>query len=279
MEIKQGQVAVITGAGSGIGRQLATLLAGRGCALALADINETGLAETVKGLPKSAGKVSKHILDVSDRAAYERFVKSVVRAHKTVDLVINNAGVAHAAKLEEVSLEDFEWLMGVNFWGVVYGSKMFLPYLRKQEQGYIVNVSSIFGLISVPYNGIYNASKFAVRGFTEALRQELAIDSNIKVSCVHPGGIRTNIAKNARFVSAPAGASHDEIAKQFDQMAFTTAARAAKVIIEGIEQDKRRILIGPDARIVDWTQRLLPSWYDRIMIALHNRTASKLGDK
>src|SRR5580704_7862250 len=195
-----GRVAAITGAGSGIGRALALNLAKRGTHLALCDINEVGLAETV-GLCEGFGvKVTSQKLDVADRAAVYTWADSVVADHGKVNLIFNNAGVAVAATVESMSYEDFEWLMNINFWGVVYGTKAFLPHLKQSGEGHIVNLSSVFGLISVPSQSAYNAAKFAVRGFTDTLRMELEIEgADVSVTTIHPGGIKTNIAKNARM--------------------------------------------------------------------------------
>lgn len=275
MKITSDQVAVITGAGSGIGRALAINLAKRGCHLALADIDQNGIEETVKRLPTTT-EVSKHVLDVADKEQFKGFVDDVVAVHQKVDLVINNAGVAYTARLENTSDEDFEWLMGINFWGVVYGSKMFLPHLRKSPDAHIVNISSVFGLISLPYQGVYNSSKFAVRGYTEALRQEMSLDSNIHVTCVHPGGIKTNIAKNARMSETPAKASAEQFVREFDKVARTSPDRAAHVIVKAIEKNQRRLLIGVDARVIDWAQRLMPSYYDKLILLWHKSIEKSL---
>src|ERR1700689_2657232 len=195
-----GRGAAITGAGSGIGRALANNLARKGAHLALSDINDEGLAEAVAQCEGHGGKVTAQHLDVADRAAVYSWADEVVGDHGQVNLVINNAGVALGATIEAMSYEDFEWLMNINFWGVVYGTKAFLPHLKLSGEGHIVNISSVFGLISVPSQSAYNAAKFAVRGFTDSLRMELEIeDANVSVTTVHPGGIKTNIARNARM--------------------------------------------------------------------------------
>ncbi len=190
-------VAVVTGVGSGIGRALAQQLAAVGSALALADIDEAGLLQTAQSLEKKSALVTTHVVDVADEKAVQSFAEDVARRHGRVTLLINNAGVALEGTFEEISLDDFRWLMNINFWGVVYGVKYFLPLLEKEKRAHIVNLSSVFGLIAPPGQPAYSASKFAVRGFTECLRHELA-GSAVCVSCVHPAGIRTQIARRAR---------------------------------------------------------------------------------
>ena len=200
METFSGRVAAITGAGSGIGRALARELARRGAHLALSDVDETGLAETVALCEGNGVKVTSHRVDVADRAAVFAWADQVATEHGKVNLVFNNAGVALAATIDEGSVEDIEWLVGINYWGVVFGTKAFLPHLKAAGEGHIVNLSSVFGLISVPAQSAYNASKFAVRGFTDALRMELEIEGcGVSSTTVHPGGIKTNIARNARM--------------------------------------------------------------------------------
>lgn len=265
------KIAVVTGAGSGIGRALAQCLAARGCRLALADINAEALAETAALLP---GEVYTQTLDVADRAAVYAFAEAVRAHYGTVHLVINNAGVAVSQTVEAISYEDFEWLMAINFWGVVYGTKAFLPMLKAQDDGAIVNVSSVFGLIAWPAQGSYNAAKFAVRGFTEALRLELA-GTRVRAISVHPGGIRTNIAAAARFYVDDTGKSnHQASAREFAQVARTTPDEAAEVIVSGIERGRARVLIGADARLIDRVQRWFPVRYFSILrrlIALMRR--------
>jgi NAD(P)-dependent dehydrogenase (short-subunit alcohol dehydrogenase family) len=200
MKSFKGKVAAITGAASGIGRALAIELSRRGCHLALSDVNEAGLAETAQLASANGVKVTTAKLNVADRAAVYAWADQVVADHGKVNLIFNNAGVALATTLEDVKPEDFEWIMGINFWGVVWGSQAFLPHLKKTGDGHIINISSLFGLMSLPTQGAYNASKFAVRGYTEALRQELDVDNcGVSATCVHPGGIRTNIARSARM--------------------------------------------------------------------------------
>lgn len=264
MKISAGQVAAITGAGSGIGRALAIQLAARGCKVAVADVNAEQLLETAALVNSEGGTCSTHVVDVANREAVESFAADVVEEHGGVNLVINNAGVTLIDSADKVLYSDFEWIMNINFWGVVYGSKAFLPYLREADAAHIVNLSSLFGLMSLPLQSAYNASKFAVRGFTEALKMELA-GSPIGVSCVHPGGIKTSIATNSRIGEEALSVSREELLSEFDKAAITTAERAAELIIRGIEKDKRRILIGRDAKIMDWIVRHFPSTYEKVM--------------
>ena len=258
----ENKLAVITGAASGIGRELAVQLAARGADLALADIDEAGLRETaamVDGLD-----CTTHVVDVADRAAIESFAADVVRHHGRVNLLINNAGVTLVSTAEGVDYDNFEWIMDVNFWGVVYGTKAFLPHLRRADEAHIVNVSSLFGLMSMPLQSTYNATKFAVRGFTEALKMELA-GSSVGVSSVHPGGVKTAIAKNARIGDDVAFVTREKLVKNFDSKAMTTSEQAAATIIRGIEKDRRRILVGRDARWLDRVVRWLPGRYERLL--------------
>ena len=197
MSFLSGGVAVVTGAGSGIGRALAQQLASAGSALAIADIDEAGLKETTQLLGKKTALVTATVLDVADEAGVSAFAEDVSRRHGRVTLLINNAGVALEGTFEEISLDDFRWLMNINFWGVVYGVKFFLPLLKREQRAHIVNISSVFGIIAPPGQPAYSSSKFAVRGFTECLRHELA-GTPVQVSCVHPAGIKTSIARRAR---------------------------------------------------------------------------------
>lgn len=265
------KVAVITGAGSGIGRALAQQLAAEGARLALSDINEAGLNETAELVGLADDRLITQVFDVSNREAVYGFADQVIEHFGAVHLVFNNAGVALGASVEEMSYEDFEWLMGINFWGVVYGTKAFLPAMRAAGEGHIINVSSVFGLIAVPTQSAYNAAKFAVRGFTESLRQELEIQAG-GVSCtsVHPGGIKTNIARNARMGSGMekiTGADTEKARRDFEKMFRTTPEDAARTILKGVRANKRRVLIGSDAMAIDGMQRLLPTSYQRLMVA------------
>lgn len=269
MKNLKGRVAVVTGAGSGIGRALAERLAAQQCKLALADIDEAGLKETAEALSAQGTEVFTKKLDVADRKAVYAFADEVVATFGEVNLVFNNAGVALGTTVEQVSYEDFEWLMNINFWGVVYGTKAFLPYLKQADAGHIINVSSVFGLIGVPAQSTYNAAKFAVRGFTESLRQELEIEgANVSCTCVHPGGIKTNIAKNARMTDSIkdiTGADGEASTAEFEKFLRTTPTDAADTILNGVKRNKRRVLIGTDAIAIDAMQRLLPTSYQRLM--------------
>ncbi|MGH9741289.1 MAG: SDR family NAD(P)-dependent oxidoreductase [Candidatus Acidiferrum sp.] len=257
-------VAVVTGAGSGIGRALARQLSTAGSALAIADIDEKGLTETAASLTNKKALVSTHVLDVSDEEGVRSFAEDVAARHGRVTLLINNAGVALIGTFEEISLDDLRWLMDVNFWGVVYGTKYFLPILKRQSRAHIVNLSSVFGIIAPEGQSAYSASKFAVRGFTESVRHELA-GTSVFVSCVHPGGIHTSIAKRARLgAEAPQNKTEEAIAR-FDRLTPTSPEAAAARILKGIERREPRILIGRDARQIDIVQRLRPATYWKIM--------------
>ena len=253
-------VAVVTGAGSGIGRALARQLAAAGSALALADLDEAGLHETARFLAGASALVTTHVLDVAKEEKVKAFAADVDRRHARVTLLINNAGVALHGSFEEISLGDFRWLMEINFWGAVYGVKYFLPLLKREPRAHIVNLSSVFGLIAPAGQAAYAASKFAVRGFTEALRHELE-GSPLGVSCVHPGGVRTSIARRARLgEGAPAG-SYKETVAHFERLARTCPEAAAARILRGVERREPRILIGLDAYQLDILQRLRPASY------------------
>jgi len=251
------KTAAITGAASGIGRMLAVNLAHERCNLAIADIDSAGLKETAE-LVGTRVRVSTHTVDVSDRDQVYTFAEEAARFHGGVDIVINNAGVALGDFLETMPLEDFEWLMGVDFWGVVYGTMAFLPYLRKRPEGHVVNISSLNGILPNPNNGPYCAAKFAVKGYTETLAQEM-YGTAISVSCVHPGGIKTNIARNTRFNRAMCSLSREKAIRLYEDELFRTSAdEAARVIISGIKRNRRRILIGIDAKILDLIARFFP---------------------
>jgi NAD(P)-dependent dehydrogenase (short-subunit alcohol dehydrogenase family) len=257
-------VAVVTGAGSGIGRALARQLAMAGSALAIADIDEAGLQQTAASLSEKGFKVTTHVVDVSDESAMQGFAQDVAARHGRVTLLINNAGVALLGWFEEISMGDLRWLMGVNFWGVVYGVKYFLPLLKKEQRAHIVNISSVFGIVAPAGQSAYSASKFAVRGFTEALRHELE-GTSVFVSCVHPGGIRTPIARRARLGANTQPASRDEAVARFDRLTPTMPDAAAARILQGVERREPRILIGRDARQADILQRLRPGTYWRTL--------------
>ena len=258
------RVVVITGAGSGIGASLARQAAEQGARLALCDVNDAGLVDT-KTACGNADVLTEHV-DVSDRSAMNAFRDHVIERFGQVDLVINNAGVAHMQMLADASYEDFEWIMGINFWGVVHGTKAFLADLGERPEAALVNVSSVFGLVSVPSQGTYNASKFAVRGFTEALRIEMA-GSNVHVMCVHPGGIKTAIAHSARFYTDHRGHRNQEkLADNFkNKMARTTPDDAARKIYSDLAKNKGRCLIGTDAKLISLISRLMPVNYWRVL--------------
>ena len=263
-----GRVAAITGAGSGIGRALAVRLARAGAHLALSDIDEVGLAETVALCEGRGVKVTAQHVDVADRDAVVAWADQVVADHGRVNLVFNNAGVALGATIESESYTDFEWLMNINFWGVVHGTKAFLPHLKASGEGHIVNISSVFGLLSIPSQSAYNSAKFGVRGFSDALRMELEIEgAPVSSTTVHPGGIRTNIARNMRLdESAVALAGADEAREQFDKIARTTPDAAARKILRAVRRNRRRTLIGADAVFIDLVSRL-PAWgYQRAIV-------------
>ena len=278
MQEISGRVAAITGAASGIGRALAINFAQRGCHISISDVNEEGLAETVEQASCYGVKVTHQKLDVADRAAVYAWADKTAEDHGKVNFIINNAGVAVGAPVEQMQYEDIEWLMGINFWGVVYGSKAFLPYIKSAGEGAIVNVSSVFGFMGIPTQSAYCSAKFAVKGFTESLIQELHIEgSGIKAICVHPGGIKTNIAASARVsaeIKELADAEKVDLTKDFHKIARTTPDKAAKTIITGIEKGKRRVLIGADAKAIDKAQRWFPLGYQRVL-----ETVAKFGEK
>ncbi len=260
MRIDSTTVAVVTGAASGIGRALAVRLAAEGAQLAICDVNEAELKETARLATKPGVKISTHIVDVSDRERMQGFVSEVTAEHGRAHLIINNAGVALGGTVEELAIEDFEWLLGINLWGVIYGTKLFLPILRQQSQGHIVNISSVFGIIAPPGQSAYVTSKFAVRGFTESLRHELK-GSNISITAVHPGGIRTNIARNARAGAGVDLTIVEQEVEVFDKVARTLPETAADVIVRGVIKNQEKILIGSDAWMIDKVQRLMPIKY------------------
>ena len=256
-----GKHAVITGAGSGIGRALAQQLNTQGCSLWLSDINEDNLNQTRASLSRQSLPVDTQIVDVADRELVHAWAQRIGETATNVDLLINNAGVALMATVEENRYEDLDWLMNINFWGVVHGTKAFLPLLRLSKQGHLVNVSSVFGMIGVPTQSAYNAAKFAVRGYTESLRQEMA-DTNVHVMCVHPGGIKTNIVANARGV---ADTEREQRSADFTAFAKTTADSAAQQLLKACEKKKKRLMIGNDARYIALLTRLFPVNYAKFL--------------
>ncbi len=258
------KVAAITGAGSGMGRALAVQLSQHGCNVAISDVNAEQLEETAKLVSPNV-KVTSHVVDVADKIAVKNFANSVVQQHGKVNMIFNNAGVSVTDLASRMSIEDFEWLMDINFWGVVHGTRAFLPHIAEQPDGHIVNTSSIFGTIAVPSQSAYNASKFAVRGYTYALRQELT-ETNIGVSCVQPGGVKTNIVKSSRFVpSDNASPTKEEMELQFESVARLTSEQAAAIILKGVRKNKAQILVGTDAKIMALLERVFPTSYLKIL--------------
>jgi len=260
----QGRTAVVTGAAGGIGRGIAVALARRGCALALLDIDDTALAATTGELSAYGVRVSKHHLDVSDRSAVAAFPGQLMAEHSGIDLLVNNAGVALGGTFEETSEADFEWLFGINFWGVVRMTRALLPLLHKSDDARIVNISSLFGLIAPPGHAAYAASKFAVRAFSESLRHELAA-TKIGVTVVHPGGVATSIAKSSRL---PQNLPADEAAKRrrfFDSLLTMPPEIAGETIVRGVENRKVRILVGADAKRAALLERLMPVSYWNVL--------------
>lgn len=265
------KVAAITGAASGMGRSLAVELARQGCHLALSDINEAELAQTAALASRHGVKVTTKKLDVANRDDVFAWADEAARDHGQVNLVFNNAGVALTANVEDVKIQDFEWIMGINFWGVVHGTQAFLPHLKKSGDGHVINTSSLFGLMAVPTQGSYNASKFAVRGYTEALRMELEMEGcGVSATCVHPGGIATNIAMAGKIdasVTAKSGVSEADHKRMANKLInVTTADAAAQQILQAVRGNARRVLVGPDARFLDKVIRLLGSSYQALVI-------------
>lgn len=260
----EGRTAVVTGAAGGIGRAISVSLARRRCHLALADIDEDGMAGTAELLRGYGVRVSRHRLDVADRAAVADLPALVAAEHKGVDLLVNNAGVAVGGTFEQVSEEDFEWLFEINFWGVVRMTRAFLPSLRASGDARIVNLSSVFGLVAPPEQAAYAASKFAVRGFSEALRHELE-GSGVGVTVVHPGGVATSIADKSRV---PTGVSAEDVARRrekFRKLLRLPPEVAGEIIVRGVERRKARVLVGSDARLLSVIARVLPVSYWKVL--------------
>lgn len=266
------RVAVVTGAASGIGRATSELLAQRGCDLALVDIDEAGIAETQRRLRASGRRISTHLVDVSDRAAMQRLPDAVVQEHGRVHLLVNNAGVSVGAHLVDHSIEDFEWLLGINLWGVVYGCRFFLPHLLREDEAHIVNVSSVFGIVGFPGQTSYCASKFAVRGLSEALHAEL-YRTQVGVTSVHPGAIQTNIIHATRAI----GEEQRTRTLEFFARRGTPPERVAERIVWAIERRKLRVLVTPMAHLIDGLKRLFPVLTQRL-IARRGEVAGFAGD-
>jgi NADP-dependent 3-hydroxy acid dehydrogenase YdfG len=264
MKTLDDKVVVITGAGSGIGRAVARNVAAKGALVAVSDWNEDGLAETVE-LLKNAGarEVKADRLDVSEREAFVAYARGVKEHFGRVNVIVNNAGVSHTGPITEMEYADFEWIVGINFWGVVHGTREFLPHLIESGDGHVVNISSLFGLVAMPGQSTYNATKFAVRGFTEAVREDMILAKHpVGVTCVHPGGIKTGIARNGRVTS---GEDKSAIAGTFDKkLARMTPDRAAEIIVDAVLAAKPRVLVGADAHAIHWIGKLLGARYEDV---------------
>ncbi|RDH76855.1 SDR family NAD(P)-dependent oxidoreductase [Mycolicibacterium moriokaense] len=265
-----GKVAVITGAGSGIGRALALNLASKGARLALSDIDADGLAETARQARALGAQVKVDTLNVAERETVLAYADDVVAHYGAVHQVYNNAGIAHHGEIETMDFKDAERIMDVDFWGVVNGTKAFLPHVIASGDGHIVNISSLFGLIAVPGQSAYNAAKFAVRGFTEALRQEMLVAGHpVKVTCVHPGGIKTAVARNA---TVREGADASTFSEFFDsKLALHSPEMAARTIVDGVAKGRARVLIGWEAKLLDLVARAGGSAYQRVLATLAGR--------
>ena len=277
MKSFSGKVAAITGSGSGIGQATAIALAKEGCHLAISDISRESLDNTIELLAGYPVNISTHVVDVSDREAVYKYAEDTVATHGKVNLIMNNAGVGLGETVDNMSYENFEWLMNINFWGVIYGTKAFLPHLKQAGEGHIINISSVFGIISVPTQSAYNAAKFAVRGFTESLREELDIAGDaVSATCVHPGGVKTNIARNSRMgdMGSMSIGDKEDVANMFEKIAMTTPETAAKTILKGVRKNQRRILVGGDAIMLDTTQRLIPTGYQRLLEVMFKKQQS-----
>ena len=269
------EAAAVTGAASGIGRALAIELSARGCDLALADRDEAGLQEIAAELARTTSrKISVHRVDIGERSEIAEFAAAAIAAHPSLNILVNNAGVALLGQFNEIDQAEIEWLFNINFWGVVHSTRAFLSHLATRPEAHIVNVSSIYGIIAPPGQTAYSSAKFAVRGFSEALRHELqAASSPVRLSVVHPGGVSTNIVRNMRMGAGLTDNERRALAIEwFDQIARTTPKDAALRIIRGIENNEPRILIGGDARFMDLLQRLRPATYWRVMAWWTERT-------
>lgn len=270
MEGFAGKVAVVTGAGSGIGQALAIELGRSGAKVAISDVDTEGLAVTEERLKAIGAPVKADRLDVTEREAFAAYADGVKEHFGKVNQIYNNAGIAFTGDIEISQFKDIERVMDVDFWGVVNGTKVFLPHLIASGDGHIINISSVFGLFSVPGQGAYNAAKFAVRGFTEALRQEMKLAKHpVQVTTVHPGGIKTAIARNA---TAAEGLDASELAQAFDKLARTSPEKAAQIILDGVRKNRARVLVGTDAKILDLMVRITGPGYQRIVTALAGRS-------
>ncbi|MGY3606604.1 MULTISPECIES: SDR family NAD(P)-dependent oxidoreductase [unclassified Bradyrhizobium] len=270
----------VTGAASGIGRALALELAARGADLALADRDEAGLAAVAAEIAKTgARKITVHRVDVGETDQIASFAEAATSAHPSLNILINNAGVTLLGQFHEIDQAQMEWLFNINFWGTVHATRAFLPQLARQREAHIVNVSSIFGIVAPPGQTAYCASKFAVRGFSESLRHELAAArSPVRLSVVHPGGVATNIVRNSRTGAGVSdNARRAQAIEWFDAAARTTPTAAARSIIQGVENNRPRILIGSDARLMDLLQRFLPATYWSVLQRRLGRETAQAG--
>jgi short-subunit dehydrogenase len=266
MQRLEGRTAVVTGAASGIGRALSIRLAERGCHLALCDRNEAGLEETRAGIQSMGRRVSAHAVDVSSKDRMRMLVDEVLTFHGGANILVNNAGVTAISTFENQPLEDFEWLMGVNFWGVIYGCKFFLPALKSADEAHVVNLSSVFGILGVPMQSSYCASKFAIRGFSESLRAELS-GTNVGVTSVHPAGVATNIVKDGRYTGEASSKMRADLVSDFATK-MLPADKAADKIIGAIEKNRPRLLIARGAAVIDAVQRVSPSLGARLTVRI-----------
>ncbi len=258
-----GKVAVVTGAGSGIGQALAVELGRSGASVAISDVDTDGLSVTEQRLKAIGAPVKADRLDVTEREAFALYADGVKEHFGKVNQIYNNAGIAYSGDVEVTDFKDIERVMDVDFWGVVNGTKVFLPHLIASGDGHVVNISSVFGLFSVPGQAAYNSAKFAVRGFTEALRQEMILAKHpVKVTTVHPGGIQTAIARNATVAE---GLDHASMAQSFDKVAMTSPEKAARIILDGVRRNRARVLVGPDAKVLDLVVRITGSGYQRLL--------------
>jgi NAD(P)-dependent dehydrogenase (short-subunit alcohol dehydrogenase family) len=255
-----GKTAVVTGAANGIGRAISRSLARRGCHLALADVNEAGLAETADLAAGAGRRITCHRLDVADKQAIAAFPETVAATHPRVDILVNNAGVALGGTFDQVAEADFEWLMDINFWGVVRMTRAFLPLLKASDGAQLVNISSLFGLIAPPGQTAYCAAKFAVRGFSESLRHELE-GSSVGVTTVHPGGVATSIARNARHAKVQTEAELADAHRRYEKLLRMPPEEAGEIIVRAVEQRRPRVIVGSDARNASFVERLFPVTY------------------
>ncbi|MEM8499416.1 MAG: SDR family oxidoreductase [Pseudomonadota bacterium] len=274
MKNLNGKVVALTGAASGIGRSLAVQLAELGCHLAIADVDERGLQETAALLPQEC-TVSSHIVDVANRERVYAWAEEVIEQHGQVDCIINNAGVASVCSIEDISFDDFEWVFNIVFYGVLYGTKAFLPHLKQRPDANIVNISSVNGFFPFPNNGPYNCAKHAVKALNQTLIQELR-NTGVNVTSVHPGGIKTNIVRNARFSEEDAALDDKQSrVQQFDQVAKTSPDKAARIIIRGMRKNRKRQLVGADAVMLDILCRMMPQGLSDLIGILYERRTQR----